>query len=192
MVRFYLLICLETENCCEIIIYGPLLPCGELLCPFPFLFFFYSKTIYLATPKNVLLSVLFLLLDPIYSFTKTSPSLKLFLYLQNFFSKLFSSQKFLPPWLLAMNGKIPISWIFLGQFQSHIPLPASKFACYFGNYKSEIFKIFHNFQNLQKILRFWIFSRNFQNHRGTVTDIKGADASFLVNSKMSISIARGI
>ena len=119
-------------------------------------------------------------------FTKTSPSLKLFLYLQNFFSKLFSSQKFLPPWLLAMNGKIPISWIFLGQFQSHIPLPASKFACYFGTYKSEIFKIFQNFQDLQKILRFWIFSLYFQNHRGTVTDIKGATASLLVNSKISI------
>ena len=114
MMRFYLLICLETENCCEIIIYGSLLPCGELLSPFPFLFFFYSKTIYLATPKNVLLSVLFLLLDPIYSFYKNFPLFKTFplspkfLFQTLFFSKISSSLTFSNEW--QNSNLLDLSW----------------------------------------------------------------------------------
>ena len=51
----------------------------------------------------------------------------------------------------------------------------------------------HNFQNFQKIQNFRkkiqnleFFFQNFQNHKGAANDIKGAAASLLVNSKVSI------
>ena len=53
--------------------------------------------------------------------------------------------------------------------------------------------ITHNFQIFQKNSKFQkkfpksrIFSQNFQNHKGAANDIKGAAASLLVNSKISI------
>ena len=53
--------------------------------------------------------------------------------------------------------------------------------------------ITHNLQNFQKIQNFGIFFKNleffvqnFQNHKGAANDIKGAAASLLVNSKISI------
>ena len=53
--------------------------------------------------------------------------------------------------------------------------------------------ITHNFQNFLKIQNFGkkipkprIFFQNFQNHKGAANEIKGAAASLLVNSKISI------
>ena len=53
--------------------------------------------------------------------------------------------------------------------------------------------ITHNFQNFQKVKNFGkkfqnleFFLQNFQNHKGAANDIKGAAASLLVNSKISI------
>ena len=43
----------------------------------------------------------------------------------------------------------------------NIPLPASKFASYFGNYNSKLFKILHNFQSLQTTPKFLIFFSKF-------------------------------
>ena len=34
--------------------------------------------------------------------------------------------------------------------QNYVPLPASKFASYFGNFNSKFFKILHNFQIFEK------------------------------------------
>ena len=51
--------------------------------------------------------------------------------------------------------------------------------CGFGNFGNK-------FWILEIFPKFWIFSQNFQNHRGAATEIKGAAASLLVNSKMSI------
>ena len=65
-------------------------------------------------------------------------------------------------------------------FPPHIPLSTSKFASYFGNFNSK----FSKFQ--EKIPKFWIFSQNFQHHKGAATEIKGAAASLLVDSKISI------
>ena len=113
-------------------------PLWWVFCPFPFLFFFYSKTIYLPSPKNVLIFRFFLLLDHTYSFSKKLPPLKnssSFSKISNF-SKLFSSQKILPPWLLTMNGKIPISWIFLGQCQSRNQISNIQWAPFSNAWKS--------------------------------------------------------
>ena len=67
-----------------------------------------------------------------------------------------------------------------------IPLSASKFASDFGNFSSKFWK-FSKFQNFgKKIPNSEFFSQNFQNHTGAANDIKGAAASLLVNSKISI------
>ena len=76
-----------------------------------------------------------------------------------------------------------IYWVFFWIFFTYIPLSPSKFASYFGNFNSKFSK-FSKFW--EKIPKFWFFSQNFQNHRGAATEIKGAAASLLVNSKISI------
>ena len=43
----------------------------------------------------------------------------------------------------------------------NIPLPASKFASYFGNYNWKLFKILQSFQSLQKTPKFWFFFSKF-------------------------------
>ena len=49
------------------------------------------------------------------------------------------------------------------------------------------FENFHNFQNFgKKFPKSRIFFQNFQYHKGAANDIKGAAASLLVNSKISI------
>ena len=49
------------------------------------------------------------------------------------------------------------------------------------------FQNFHNFQNFgKKFPKSRIFFQNFQYHKGAANDIKGAAASLLVNSKISI------
>jgi len=49
------------------------------------------------------------------------------------------------------------------------------------------FQNFHDFQNFgKKFPKSRIFFQNFQYHKGAANDIKGAAASLLVNSKISI------
>ena len=89
-------------------------PLWWVFCPFPFLFFFYSKTKYLPSLKNVLLSGLFLLLDPMYSFSKNFPLFKTFplspnfLFQTLFFSKISSSLTFNHEW--QNSNLLDLSW----------------------------------------------------------------------------------